>query len=101
MTIPLRGVAVFLVGGSILAGCEGDSSAVEEAALLTPAEGNCIISAETRIGTSGITVARTETGGEFTSVYLNVPNADAQWLCQATPTGQVQDISYLATEGAL
>ena len=69
----------------------------------TPAESNCMGAVANQVGNGDVSLNRSfmseETGA--TTVYVNVPGAQAPWVCYASYSGEVYQVQYGGGEGAL
>ncbi len=92
--------ALMALGGCVVAevtptsGAQGRSSMVES---------NCLAAVANEVQNGGLSVIRSEVseGDGLTNVYVNVPGAQAPWLCRATAQGSVVEVMYSGSEGAL
>jgi hypothetical protein len=106
--------AAVLIATATLAACAGDSDSRRPASTPTAAPAsspeaspevvsNCLAAVADEVRNSDVSVIRTEVAeGDGTHrVYVDVPGAEAPWLCTATFRGSVESVMYTGSEGAL
>lgn len=93
------GLALLALGACDAAMDTGTDAAASRNA--SPAEGACLAAVADQVGTGGVSVMKTEISEANTVVYVNVPDAEAPWVCFTSPQGDVSEVRYSGSEGAL
>jgi hypothetical protein len=96
--------AAFALGGCVVA--EAPSTSAPPSAAQAPSSmvvSNCLAAVANEVQNPGVSLIRTEVseGDGLTNVYVNVPGAQAPWICRATAQGSVVQVMYSGSEGAL
>lgn len=68
---------------------------------MSVAERNCLSAVANEVGAGNVSLIRTETSEAATGVYVQVPGAEAPWLCLANDDGSVSEVRYTGSEGRL
>jgi hypothetical protein len=98
----LLATTAFALGGCVIAEAPPSSSSMPAAqGAASPVVSNCLAAVANEVQNPGVSLIRTEVseGDGLTNVYVNVPGAQAPWLCRATAQGSVVQVMYSGSEG--
>lgn len=110
-TQPSVGTALGALAGAIIGGLisgkgggtSGGSSGSASSDPVAKAKDNCLnaVAKQTGNARSGLSVIRAQTAESGIGVDVRVPAAQAPWFCFADSKGNVKDVRYSGSEGAL
>lgn len=93
---------VLIAGLSACSETASDKSGTMDASrAISPAESNCLAAVANEVGNGDVTTLRVEESEAAIGVYVNVPGAEAPWLCLANRDGSVSEVRYTGSEGKL
>lgn len=99
-TIRYLGPAILAL--SALAACAASAPSGQGTGGSTAAaEAACRAAGVEQIGRTDLTILGAEPADAFVEVYIGVPGATAPWRCISTPAGEVREIMFTGSEGAL
>ena len=95
-------LAALSLSGCVVAEVPASSSSTPAAQAPSNAVvSNCLAAVANEVQNPSVSLIRTDVseGDGLTNVYVNVPGAQAPWLCWATAQGSVVEVMYSGSEG--